>query len=420
MADQLLVYHGIRRVGTLTEEYDGRIAFAYAPVWLDDERAFAISVSLPLVPGLDAGRAEHAFFANLLPEGNLREAVARRLGISGSNDFALLRAIGGECAGALTILPCDTAPNPEIGDYERLEPGTIARMARRYSVLAEVTGQHRPRLSLAGAQDKLPVKLDDDGSVWLPLEGAPSTHILKVPSRDFKHLPANEVLISRLASRLSLVAVEIELLCIEELEIAVVRRYDRTVTDGVIARLHQEDMCQGLGLMPGRKYEQEGGPGFGDVWSLIRATSSDPLADAVQLLRWLPFVLLAGNADAHGKNLSLLYVRPGVARLAPFYDLICTRVYERVDRLLAMRVGGQQDPGLVGLRHWENLAAQVGVGKHLVLREVEKLATEMPTAWEDVVQGYVADYGDSPVIQRIRRAIRKQCRRTLELLRRTK
>jgi len=104
MADQLLVYHGTRRVGTLTEEYDGRIAFSYAPVWLDDERAFAISVSLPLVPGLEADRAEQAFFSNLLPEGNLREAVARRLGISGSNDFALLRAIRKQCRRTLELL----------------------------------------------------------------------------------------------------------------------------------------------------------------------------------------------------------------------------------------------------------------------------------------------------------------------------
>ncbi|MEW6744081.1 MAG: type II toxin-antitoxin system HipA family toxin [Planctomycetota bacterium] len=420
MAERLRVFFGDRLVGELHPLGGGRLAFEYSGSWLEDERSFAISMSLPLAPGRNSGQPAQAFFANLLPEGQLREAVARQLGLSASNDYALLEAIGGECAGALTILPEGASPDPSGGSYERLAPDAIAQMARRYAVLAEVTGRRAPRLSLAGAQDKLPVRLDKQGGFWLPVGGAPSTHILKVPSRDFKHLPANEALITALGGALSLAVVDVELIRIEEVEIAVVGRYDRVVADDgkTITRLHQEDLCQALGLLPGTKYEQEGGPGFADVMRVVRNRSTEPLADAQQLLSWIAFVLLAGNCDGHGKNLSILYSVEGRdTRLAPFYDLVCTRVYPRLDRFLAMGVGGERDPGQIGRAHWEALGRSVGVGHRMVMREVERLATSKPAVFEEVAGKHVAAHGNSPVIQRIRQVIRKQCRRSLELLR---
>jgi serine/threonine-protein kinase HipA len=285
-----------------------------------------------------------------------------------------------------------------------------------------VTGSHRPRLSLAGVQDKLPVRRDDDGSLWLPVGGAPSTHILKVPSRDFKHLPANEALVTRLAHRASLVAVDVELVSMEGVQIAVVQRYDRRRQDGAVVRLHQEDLCQALGLMPGTKYEHEGGPSFADAMSLVRSISTDPLRDAQQLLRWLCFCLLVGNADGHGKNLSLLYEVGGDAdsigglRLAPFYDLVCTRAYPNIDRRCAMGIGPQHDPGQISRRHWEGLARAVGVGARVVLQEVEQLAIALPNAVDQIAADQLRAQGESPVIQRVRQVIHKQCRRSLQLL----
>jgi serine/threonine-protein kinase HipA len=420
MDEHLQVFFEERLVGALYPPAGGRLAFEYDRSWLDDERRFAISVSLPLRPGTNSDLPAQAFFSNLLPEGQLREAVARRVGLSVSNDYALLKALGGECAGALTILRQGAIPDDGGGSYEPLEPAMVAQMARKFNVFATVTGQRAPRLSLAGAQDKLPVRIDAARRLWLPLEGAPSTHILKVPSRDFKHLPANEVLVSTLARAVSMTAVEVELLQVEDVELAVIRRHDRVVADdgARIRRRHQEDLCQAHGIPPGNKYEQEGGPRFADVLGLVRDRSSEPLADVLQLLRWLVFSLLAGNADGHGKNLSLLCgADPRTVRLAPFYDLVSTRVYPRLDRHLAMSVGGQRDPGLIGRVHWETLARQVGVGPRMVLREVERIASSMPGVLEHVVDEYVVAHGASPVIQRLRQVVGKQCRRSLQLLR---
>lgn len=417
MSDALNVFFGENLVGVVHRQADDRLAFEYADSWLDDPQSFSISISLPLVAGLNHGRASHAFFANLLPEGNLRVAVARKLGISISNDFALLEAIGGECAGALSILPVSKAPYSFAGGYERLEPGVLAEMARRFSVFPEITEHRQYRLSLAGAQDKLPIRYDEDGSFWLPIGDSPSTHILKVPSRDFKHLPANEVLVTKLARALSLTTVCIDLLRIDDIEIALVQRYDRISNQNHITRLHQEDMCQALGLQPSTKYENEGGPTFFDVMRLVRQWSTNPLVDGGRLLRWFVFSMLVGNADGHAKNLSFLYSENGI-RLAPFYDLVCTHVYPRIIRHIAMAIAGKKDPGLIRRADWERLAEELDIGKHLIFSEIETLAVEIPKTFDKVADAYAARHGDSPIIQRIRRSILKQCRRTLTLMNR--
>jgi serine/threonine-protein kinase HipA len=419
MAERLDVFFGTRLVGSLRPRAGGAVAFEYSAAWLEGEASFAISASLPLEPGLNRTRAAQAFFANLLPEGRVREAVARQLGLSVSNDYALLEAIGGDCAGALSLLPGSATLDPSAGSYERLEPEAIARMARSFSVLAEVSGRRRARLSLAGAQDKLPIRVDRNGDFWLPVAGAPSTHILKVPSRDFKHLPANETLVTALARAQSLAVVDVDLVCLDDVEVALVRRYDRLVSDDGerVTRLHQEDLCQALGLLPSTKYEQEGGPGFVDAMTLAREHSTEPLVDAQQLLRWIVFVVLAGNADGHGKNLSLLRGADGrTARLSPFYDLVSTRVYQRLDRRLAMGIGEERDPGQIARRHWEALAREVGVGPRAVLREVERQASSMVEKLDEVEAVHASAHGESPIIRRLRDAVGKQCKRTLELL----
>jgi serine/threonine-protein kinase HipA len=150
---------------------------------------------------------------------------------------------------------------------------------------------------------------------------------------------------------------------------------------------------------------------------IVRERSTAPLLDAQQLLRWIGFVLLAGNSDGHGKNLSLLYEGGARPRLAPFYDLVCTRVYPGLDRFLAMGIGGQHDPGRVGRLDWQRLASAVDVGPRLVLGEVERLANVMPAAFEEIAAAHQAAHGHSPAIQRIRRTIATQCRRSRQLLR---
>lgn len=308
MADApLYVFFGRRLLGRLTPE---PLSFTYEPDWLAAEGGFAISVSLPLDRG-PFGEAEvRAFFFNLLPEGNVRRRLAGRLKISEGNDHALLAAVGGECAGAIAVLkaPGDAAVE---GEYEPLTDEDIAQWIASGGALSSVAGVEGVRLSLAGAQDKLPVYIDPDGDIFLPKGPAASSHILKFENRDFKHLPINEALVLRLAEAVGLATVRSTIRRFDRSSALVVERYERRRTGEVVERLHQEDLCQALNVPAERKYEGEGGPGFAAAVGLIRKHSTEPLADVHAVIHWQIFNAGVGNADGHAKNLALLHMPTG-------------------------------------------------------------------------------------------------------------
>jgi serine/threonine-protein kinase HipA len=411
---RLGVFFESRKVGTVDAD-EGRFTFAYDPSWLDDQASFAISRSLPLVAGPQAGPAAHSFFANLLPEGRIRALVARRLGISEDNDFALLAALGGECAGAIVV--AHRAPKPAQHAWRPLDSEELARLSAGGTAFAEAVAGGGVRLSLAGAQDKLPVKLQG-GRLYLPLGASPSSHILKFASHDFKHMPTNEAFISVLARACELPAVATEIFTIGKTRHLLVARYDRIVReDGTITRLHQEDMCQALGLPPGRKYQEEGGPSFEQCFHTVADASVEPALDTRALLRWLVFNTVVGNADGHAKNLSLLRGRDGRVRLAPFYDLLSTAAYPGIATKLAMTIGESDDPGHIRGRDWRRLAESVGVGPAFVLEVVRNMAEAIPERARTVDAEIHSGRGDSPAAKMILPILRKRSRRLLQLLR---
>src|SRR5262245_45658270 len=144
---RLNVYFGRELVGVVDTDDAGRFSFAYQPSWLEDRQRFPISQSLPLIANAQTGEAAHAFFANLLPEGRVRTLVARRLGISEDNDFDLLAAIGGECAGALVL--AEDVPEATGHRYRPLDDLELARIAKTGTAFAELVGGGGIRLSLA-------------------------------------------------------------------------------------------------------------------------------------------------------------------------------------------------------------------------------------------------------------------------------
>ncbi len=415
MTRELTVSLAEREVGALSEDAAGRFTFAYAPAWLDDPGSFAISLSLPLREQPHESAAAHAFFANLLPEGRVRTMVARRLGLSEDNDFALLAALGGDCAGALAI--SESPPLLPEQRYRPLAPEELERLVRTGNVLSQLSGQDGIRLSLAGAQDKLPVHVGAGGELSLPLGSSPSTHLLKFASRDFKHLPANEAFVGALARDLGLPAVQAELRTIGRGQHLLVERYDRTRDDaGVVSRLHQEDLCQALGLRPTQKYEEEGGPNFAQCYEEVADHSAEPALDTASLLRWLAFNVVVGNADGHAKNLSLLRGIDGRLRLAPSYDLVCTAAYPTLSRNLAMSIGRTADPGEIRGSDWRELAARIGVRSGYLVDLVRHIAESAPGRAAVVADEFRDHYGASPVLQMILTLLRKRARRTLHLL----
>jgi serine/threonine-protein kinase HipA len=413
--DRLFVHYQRRLVGTLELSAAGEWAFAYVPEWRQSAEGFPVSLSLPLGGAL-SGASAHGFFANLLPEAEVRRLLCRRLGISESNDFALLAAIGGECAGALSVSADPDSGEPgSRGEYRELSASELSRLAAREGVLAGITAEKSVRLSLAGAQDKLPVRLEGD-RILLPHGGAASTHILKFESRHFKHLPANEVLMSLVAIESGLPTAPARLLRFGRRSACCVERYDRRVLDdGTVQRIHQEDFCQALGLPPGAKYEKEGGPTFARCFEVAVAHVREPLADGRILLQWLAFNALTFNSDAHAKNASLLYDQT-VPRLAPFYDLLCTRAYPHLDRNLAMKIGGEEDPTILLRRHWEQLAEATGLKPSFVLDTVRELAERLPGAVVRARSHFKEAYRESPALELVIPKVTRQVRRLLKQL----
>jgi len=178
MAKTLNVYLHRELVGHLVQNAGGQMVFDYAESWLEKPGATPLSHSLPLRQKRFTRKECRGYFAGVLPEESKRAIIARNLGISERNDYAMLERIGGECAGAVTFLPAGEIL-PARDDHYRalssLELAGILRELPRRPLLAGETGM---RLSLAGAQDKIAVRVEGD-TVSLPLGGAPSTHILK-------------------------------------------------------------------------------------------------------------------------------------------------------------------------------------------------------------------------------------------------
>ncbi len=386
-----------RRAGRL-EQVDGRMRFAYSADYRAGEGP-VLSWSLPL-SDREYGEQAQAFFANLLPEGEARTMVARRFGVSASNDFGLLQAIGGDCAGAVTLLPPDAAPD---------DAGARAKAQVRWldeSSLAAALDElpTRPlladpdegiRLSLAGAQDKLPVVVED-GRIGIPLGRTPSTHIVKTPIARFDDTVANELLCLRLAGELGLSAAGAEVRRAEGREFLLVERYDRRRVGGAVERIHQEDLCQALAIPPQVKYEAEGGPGLTASFGLLRAASSERAADLLGLLDAVTLNFLIGNHDAHGKNFSLLHDVDGI-RLAPLYDLVSTAVYDGLDRKMAMAIGREYRPDYVRRRHVERFAADASLGASAVRRRMLRMTERTRAAAPAVVE----QVGSRPVLDRV-------------------
>lgn len=377
-----------RLVGQLTQDKHGELGFAYARAWLDDEAAQTLSASLPKRAEPFSRRECRPFFGGLLPEESQRDAAAQALGVSRANDFALLDRLGGDVAGALQLLPPGEAPATLAPDQRPtpLDDAALIRVLDALPVRPLLAGEEGLRLSLAGAQSKVPVVLVD-GAVALPAPGQPTTHILKPPISRFVATTENEAFVMRLAAAIGLDVAPVEPRTVQDRTFLLVQRYDRaTGDDGFVRRIHQEDFCQALGVPPETKYASEGGPTFKDCFALLRRLAARPAVDVLKLLDAVIFNVIAGNADAHGKNFSILYDAEG-PRLAPLYDLLATVAYPDLSPKFAMKIGKRATLAELDAKGWAAFATDAGLGLPLVRRRV----AEMSKGVRDKATGVAAE-----------------------------
>jgi serine/threonine-protein kinase HipA len=373
-ANRLHIWVGQQHAATLGV-VDQTFTLDYTANWQQSTQAYAFSPHLPLGQSAQ-GAAVKNFFSNLLPEGKPLEALSHAHQVSQYDVFGILRKVGRDCAGALVITEEGTPPpTANVFNEDDYESVTHDDLQQR---ITESRAQDVPlmfwcgkrRMSLPGVQNKLGVYMDTSGGLWLPKDGAPTSHILKVGDDRHPGMVANEYFCMSLAKAIGLTVPDVQYLELPE-PVLLVQRYDRQWTaDGGLLRIHQIDGCQALNLPPEQKYEESHyatappGATFAQLFQLSNLCSV-PASAQVQMLQWLLFNTLIGNSDAHAKNLSFLVDANGM-RVAPLYDLVCGSVYGYND--MAQSVGGETNFAVIGEVEWVTLAKDCGVQSSLTKR----------------------------------------------------
>ena len=403
-------------VGQLIQA-DGRLSFSYSPRWLQSPSAQPLSRSLPLRPEPFDDKATRPFFAGLLAEGDKRKLVAMALQVSSQNDYALLNGIGGECAGAVTLLEPGQQPTglPSEQYVRWLDDGELIAILDELPRRPMLAGKDGLRLSLAGAQDKLPVVFVN-GHIGLPKQNTPSSHILKPAISAVEGSVYNEGFCMALAMRLKLSVASTSIRRVADRVYLLVERYDRLrQPDGSLQRLHQEDFCQALGVAPEYKYQNEGGPDLTQCFDLIRKATRPSAPQVLRLLDYVIFNALIGNHDAHAKNFSLIYTRRGTV-LAPLYDTLSTAVYANLTDKMTMKIGSKYKFTEVQKQHWEQFAQAAGLSPVQVKKRILTLASLLPSEAVSLRHELTTQDLNHDILSEILGIIERRCQLTCKRL----
>lgn len=379
MAEELAVWLNGVRVA-LIDEARGRLGLLYTAEAFEHFRLGApvLSQNLPLARQRYSHGSVRPFLDGLLPEGVARQVVAGELGLRSDDLYGLMRALGRDCAGALVIQPAEepAPPAPTTRSAEKLGADDLAALVANLRSAPLGVGD-RVRLSLAGVQEKLLLTRMPDGEWGRPVDGTPSTHILKPEIADYPYTVENEAFCMRVARHLGLAVARVETMSAAGRKLIVIERYDRVIhPDGKVDRLHQEDFCQSIGVLPEKKYQDDGGPSLKKIAEMLQFVATPGSAET--LLAAVTLNVLLGNGDAHGKNFSLLHSPMGVLELAPLYDLMCTLFYG--DDRLAMHVDDVRRTNRVTADRIVNEAVSWGLPRRRAGEIVADIVNRTPAA----------------------------------------
>jgi|HubBroStandDraft_1064217.scaffolds.fasta_scaffold40603_2 serine/threonine-protein kinase HipA len=376
-------------IGRIRMNKAGRLSFDYEPGWRDSPDGYSLSVSMPVASITYSHNLVSPHLWNLLPENPyILQRWGQQFHVSAANPFKLLQFVGADVPGAAQFFPATQLATIQSQQRPLIDWISVDELAQRLAQLrSDAAAVRRPgdpgKMSLPGAQAKTAFCWDGEAKRWgVPSGRAPTTHIIKPAVPGFDGLVENEHLCQAIAARLGLPAAKSYVLTLADTSYIVIERFDRLPPApgaAFVQRIHQEDICQALGLMPGRKYEQDGGPGIADIVSLIRRVSSNPNTDVERFLDANAFNWLIGGTDAHAKNYSLLIGAGDEVRLSPLYDLSSQLPYkELIDQRLAMKIGDHYDIPLIGSTAWQSLASACAVNPEILMNRLRHLADRLP------------------------------------------
>jgi serine/threonine-protein kinase HipA len=385
---KLIIYTAQHKVGELSyNSSEETFSFSYANEW--KENGYALSPYLKVDSNAQSASIKR-FFANLLPEGKGLEELSNYFQISKSNIFGLIEKLSYDTAGALFFSSNETLNMTTSFRSISKEELSVRILERTHQSITIWDG--KPRLSLAGIQDKLPIIYVND-KFGLGEGNLCSTHILKFDTIANHHTVLNEFYSMRLAKSVGLNVADVELLRFQNEAVLLVKRFDRIYhSDSYVERLHIIDGCQMLDLSPSEKYERpygsqrdvahfRSGANFTKLFELSKFCSIPALATQ-HILRWTIFNLITSNYDAHAKNISF-FVQKGKIDPAPFYDLLNVSLYPQFAQEYSMAFGDTFNPDDISPYDLAEFCHLCSIKPKLFIQEFTKIATLLRSTFDN-------------------------------------
>lgn len=421
MNNQLDIYFGSELITHLLLQED-QLHWLYTDAW--KVKGFSISPHLPLlenIPSLNVQR----FLRNLLPEGHPLDELTAYFNLSKNNTYALIRALGLDISGALVALPAGQSL-PIKGKFRILPSKELAQRLDDREHYSLMVWDGKPRLSVAGVQDKINIVLDDKGNMGFGEGALCSTHILKFEKQKLSHLVLNEYFTMHLANKCGLDVAKTQLIYFDKHATLLVERFDREfISKSEIKRGHIIDGCQALNLPPEYKYEHNLGSNR-DVKHIRDGVSlsklfcfadkcNNPALTKKKILDWVLFNILIFNFDAHGKNISFFVSKKGIS-LAPFYDLVNIKMYPEFEHEMAMALGDEFDGDMVNAYQLADFADTCGLSRRFVSRQLKGLISKCQKALDFDVEQIAKNQDEKKYLKKYTRIVHVRCRHLLSEL----
>lgn len=422
---RLHVYQNGELVGYFSKQPSGAVEFIYAEEWLANERAYPVSLSLPLREDAFKGAPVIAVFENLLPDSqDIKARVAEKVGADGTDAYSLLSQIGHDCVGSLQFFPegADVdfsglhSMQGEIVDEEAIEK-ILNNLARAAPLGIE--RERDFRISIAGAQEKTAF-LYHDGKWLRPFGATPTTHIFKTQIKksgdiDFSNSVENEFYGLSVTAAFGLPVNKAEIKIFGKTKALVIERFDRVRTkDGILRRIPQEDFCQALSIPPSRKYQNDGGAGMVEILKFLKG-SDHPAEDQKAFLKAQIIFWLIGAIDGHAKNFSIYLGVGGRFILTPFYDVLTAQPLfdahhiQRKDLKMAMSVGDNAHYRMDEIqgRHFIETAKRAGLPDYIAKEALEEILDMADSAMQSVERKLPADFPEE-IHESVMRGVRSR------------
>jgi len=411
---QLYVYLHNVLVGTLKQNH-GKLEFTYDKQYINEDK-IPISLSLPLQEEKYDDYQTRAFFENLLPEGALLRAVSKAAHIDRRNVYGLLWKYGKECAGALTITDEKTIPDND-NDYIDIS-NDLKEFLSKKNQYGFLYTTFRQRLSLAGGQDKLPVKYEE-GKFFIPKNYAPTTHILKPDIPGFSGSARNEAVCLDIVHKIGLPVCEHEIVKFGNNRLYLSKRFDRSVDESTILRFHQEDLCQAMGLGNAGKYQADGQfDGIKDIIGMcnkhnIHGNSGLRVNEFFE--KSLLANLIVGNMDGHLKNYSLIYISKENIEIAPLYDVACTTVYKGLSESFGIAIGSAITMDEIDDAQIDCFANDIGIDSDKIRHDAITMAETALQSYQKIIDLHREKYGDDEIYYLLEKEISKHAKKIIEI-----